>query len=148
MFPSGVVIHVNEKGWMDTKAMMVWLQKVWAHRTGASSQSRSLLVWDSFRGHLVDRVKERTQNGYNKDIAVIPGGLTSVLKPLDVSINRPFKCYVRDQWTMWMSSGQAETKKSGNFKRPDLQTVALWTKIAWEKIDAPLIVYSFKKMWD
>ena len=44
-----------------------------------------------------------------------------------------------------MSSGQAETTKSGNFKRPDLQTVALWTKIAWEKIDAPLIVYSFKK---
>ena len=100
MFPSGVVIHVNEKGWMDTEAMMVWLQKVWAHRPGASSQSRSLLAWDSFRGHLVDRVKERTQNGYNTDINVIPGGLTSVLQPLDVSINRPFKCHVRDQWTM------------------------------------------------
>ena len=93
MFPSGVVIHVNEKGWMDTEAMMVWLQKVWAHRPGASSQSRSLLVWDSFRGHLVDRVKERTQNGYNTDIAVIPGGLTSVLQPLDVSINRSFKSH-------------------------------------------------------
>ena len=43
---------------------------------------RALLVWDSFRGHLTDGVKELLARR-NVDIAVIPGGLTPVLQPLD-----------------------------------------------------------------
>ena len=49
-----------------------------------------MLVWDSFRAHLADPVK-RALGQSNTNIAVIPGGLTSVLKPLDVCLNKPLK---------------------------------------------------------
>ena len=32
------------------------------------------------------------------ELAVIPGGLTSLLQPLDVSLNKPFEDEVRKQW--------------------------------------------------
>ena len=48
----GIVVHIHPKGWMDTEGMLIWLQKMWAHRPGGMSE-KSLLVWDSFRGHLV-----------------------------------------------------------------------------------------------
>ena len=51
----------------------------------------------------------------NTDIAVIPGGLTSVLQPLDVSLNKPFKDNVRTLWMEWMAGDHSENKytKSG-----------------------------------
>src|SRR5438128_8801238 len=53
----------------------------------------SFLVLDSFRGHLTDMVKETFRKS-EIDIAVIPGGLTSKLQPLDVMINHSFKAKV------------------------------------------------------
>jgi hypothetical protein len=53
-----------------------------------------LMYLDSFRGHLVDAVKHRFEEK-NTNLAIIPGGLTSKLQPLDVCINKPFKSKVR-----------------------------------------------------
>jgi hypothetical protein len=47
-------------------------------------------VWDCFHGHLGDDTK-RTPKDMKTDLAVIPGGLTSVLQMLDVSVNKPFR---------------------------------------------------------
>ena len=145
-FPAGVVVHVHPKGWMDEQGMHIWLDKCWARRPGGGlTNARSLLVWDQFRGHLVDSVKRRTKRTHNTDIAVIPGGLTSVLQPLDVSVNHPFKCKLRELWSAWMASGAPQLTAAGNFKRPPLATVTEWVKTAWDAIDTGIIVKSFKK---
>ena len=55
-----------------------------------TADQKALLVWDSFRGHLMEAVKDLLARR-NVDVAVIPGGLTPVLQPLDKCINKPFK---------------------------------------------------------
>lgn len=37
-FPSGVVVHMHEKGWMDDAGMHVWLDKCWARQPGGGPQ--------------------------------------------------------------------------------------------------------------
>ena len=64
-------------------------------------EHRGLLVWDSFRAHLTDGVKDLLDRR-NVDVAVIPGGLTPVLQPLDKCINKPFKAKVCAQYEAWM----------------------------------------------
>ena len=59
-------------------------------------EQRALLVWDSFRGHLTNAVKDLLARR-NVEVAVIPGGLTPVLQPLDKCINKPFKTKVQFQ---------------------------------------------------
>ena len=56
-------------------------------------QSKVPFGVDSFTAHKTEAVKQRF---YEKrtDLAVIPGGLTSRLQPLDVSLNKPFKAKV------------------------------------------------------
>ncbi|CAH1763281.1 6869_t:CDS:2, partial [Entrophospora sp. SA101] len=65
---------------------------------------KALFVMDSFEGHKTDSIKKIAQNE-NTDLAIIPGGLTSVVQPLDVCINKPFKDRLCEKWNTWMSSG-------------------------------------------
>lgn len=39
------------------------------------------------------------------ELTIIPSGMTSLLQPLDASINKPFKCKVCAQWNQWLSRG-------------------------------------------
>lgn len=54
------------------------------------------LVLENFHGHLVECVRDKLKE-LCMDIAVIPGGLTAVLQPFNVSLNRPFKDNVGDE---------------------------------------------------
>ena len=117
----------SEIGWMDEEGLKIWVQKVWKARPGGLLRKKSLLIWDSFRAHLVDSVK-RAVKETNTDIAVIPGGLTSVLQPLDVSLNKPFKDWLRDKWTTWMIEGQKEYTAGGNVKAASLSNMWEWVK--------------------
>ena len=68
--------------------------------SGSFSNPQSLLVLDSFSAHIVNTVKRRFCEK-NTDIAVIPGGLTSCLQPLDVSINKSFKAKVGNKFHLF-----------------------------------------------
>ena len=109
-FPSGVIVQAHPKGWMDEQGTKSWISNVWNKRPGSMLNKRSLLVWDMFRAHLTDGCK-KTAAGLKTDLAVIPGGLTSVLQPLDVCLNKPFKDRLRKKWTEWMSSGSATLQR-------------------------------------
>lgn len=47
----------------------------------------------------------------NTTFVVIPGGCTSVVQPLDVSLNKPFKGHVRSEWLAFMERWVLEMEK-------------------------------------
>ena len=57
-FPDGVLVRCHKKGWMDEALVKDWLKSVWA-KVGGLAKRKSLLVWDSFRGHISDAVKNK-----------------------------------------------------------------------------------------
>ena len=94
-FPKEVVVRCQAKG-MDEPLVQDWLQTVWS-KVGGLSRRKSMLVWDSFRAHLSKPVLS-TLRSINRECVVIPGDMTSMLQPLDVSINKPFKDHIRAKW--------------------------------------------------
>ena len=103
-----------------------------------------MMVYDSFRGHLVESVKKKfRENGF--DLAVIPGGLTSICQPLDVAINKPFKNNLHKEWHLWMANGGAGETAAGNLRRARLSEVCGWVKCSWNNISDEVIIKSFKK---
>ena len=104
-----------------------------------------LLLLDHCSAHLKDSVmKAVRENGH---IDFIPPGSTSLLQPLDLMINKPFKDYLRDIYGKWLeekgTKDNNKTKK-GYFKPPKYTEIIKWVHEAWGKISPELIKDSFK----
>ncbi|GFX42436.1 DDE-1 domain-containing protein [Trichonephila clavipes] len=78
-------------------------------------------------------------------MAVIPGGLTSLVQPLDVCINKPFKQNLKQQWNMWMIEGEKSFTKGGQMCHASLEILCEWIIKSWNEIKPHLIQKSFKK---
>lgn len=135
-------MRVQEKGWMTEELYLDWLKSVWFRRPGALLHQRSMLVVDSFRSHLTENVKVKMRQE-KSDMVVIPGGMTGMLQPLDVSINRPFKSHLRRFYRDWRC-GSMEMTPTGRLKKPSLSQMCEWIVAAWNTIPEEMVSKSFK----
>ncbi len=53
----------------------------------------------------------------------ILGECTGLLQPLDVGINKPFKCRMRSMWEEWMIRG---IKRTRTVELPSCEEVSAW----------------------
>ena len=63
--------------------------------------------------------------GRATSVAVIPGGCTSKIQPLDVCLNKPLKCYCLNQWMEYMQK-QVATPEPGERPKTAKQQVIDW----------------------
>ncbi|KAG7163055.1 Pogo transposable element-like 5, partial [Homarus americanus] len=134
-FLAGIFVHVNEKGWMANQRIKLWIDHVWCKLSGGFRKQRSLLVWDMFTSHLTKGTKTSMARNSN-DIVVIPGGLTSVVQPLDVC----------EQWNEWTIRGKKSCTKGGNMCAPELDVLCDFVVKAWNDIIVEAVIKSFKRM--
>ena len=106
-------------------------------------KKQSVLVWDLFQALLTDEVKADL-NRQKIDVAVIPGGLTPVLQPLDKCVNKPFKDNVRRKYLAWMISSPFDYTLAGKQKAPSRNLVLRWVHEAWREIPVEMVAKSFK----
>ena len=143
--PKGIVVRVNKKGWMDEKMMETWLTECYGKRPGGFfRRNKALLVMDSIRAHITQTIK-RAVTSTNAINAIIPGGTTKYLQPLDISVNRPFKLKMRNEWEKWMTEGEKSFTKTGRMRRATFAEVCQWILTAWGAIKKSTITNGFKK---
>jgi len=125
-FPKDVIVRAQEEGWMTEEVMLEWLKIVWGRRP---RNQPSMLILDTFKGHLTNSVKNQLRKMKN-ELVVMPGGMTSVLQPMDVSIIKPFKDRSRQQYLTWIADPAPELTETGKIKRTAPSEVARWVSAA------------------
>jgi len=86
-----VVVKFNPKAYANSSNMVEWLDE---QLIPIREVQPTLLVLDLVRAHKTEEVLD-TFSANDIDVSMIPGGCTSLVQPLDVSINRPFKDILR-----------------------------------------------------
>ena len=133
------IICMTENGWMNEGTTKEWIKKVW----GALSFGRRLLSWDSFNAHRTKSVKQYLEK-LRTDIAMIPGGCTSLPQAPDVCWIKNFKAAYCELYEDWLrTDGIHDKTAAGNPRPPSKLQLCKWVVTAWDSIERSLIVNSF-----
>ena len=130
---SEIIVTTQDNGWMDHSLMMKWIQKVlWKYTKGR----HALLVLDAFKGHTKEDVLAKLSEK-NITYMVIPGGCTSKLQPLDVSLNIPFKSYIRGAWEEFIVKAVEQgTRMDASIPTASKTEIVQWIQAANDCLNA------------
>ena len=73
----GFIVRTHLNGWMDENLVENWLRHVWS-RVRTLRNQPSLIVWDSFGGHLNSGARHKMK-ALKTIPRVIPDGMTLIL---------------------------------------------------------------------
>ena len=79
----------------------------------------SLTIMDTFKGQDNDEVA--------KICRIVPHNLTNKFQPLDITVNKPAKSFIKDKYNMWYTEQVAKQLNEG--KTP--ADVEVWIMKAW-----------------
>ena len=129
------VVATQTKGWMDDALMLRYNDEIWMpyiKKTGLES----ILRFDTFKAHI--SASSEAKLGTKKvHASVNPGGCTSIVQPLDVCLNKPFKSLLRHSWQNYMLSETEKLDKEnpkGKIPPPSRQLIVDWVEDAWANI--------------
>ena len=129
----GLLLMNSNNGWLDEDIAIEWLTKVLLPYV---KKEHCLLLWDSFEGHISEKVL-KFLNGYkNIHVSIIVGGTTPIHLPLDISINKRFKSICRQysvqhsNYTLRVlnqsnATGHTKSSMSQNIKKSELFKIYL-----------------------
>ena len=89
-----------ESGWVDENIFIYWLEHI---VIPYAKKKRTLLVFDSYTAHVFKSFQAKVRKHDNLDIALISGGMTYLLQPLDVSFNHSFKTIIHNEWKLYLN---------------------------------------------
>ncbi len=78
-----------------------------------------ILLVPTSKCHMTDPARKHAERRTKSVLCIIPGGLSSLLQPADVSWNKPSKTAYRELYSERMATGQKSFTAAGNTKAPD-----------------------------
>lgn len=140
--PADCIYSIQPNAWIDVCEMEKYTDSVLGPYIRQFAGRRCLLILDRFSVHQCDRVQQKlTSLGF--DLLFIPSGMTGILQPLDIAVNKPFKDHLKSLYTQWLIS-QTDTENL-LLKRPKPTRihVANWIHESWDAIQHRTIVQAF-----
>ena len=100
----------------------------------------SLLIMDQASMHITEDIIKEIEK-YDTEIIFIPKGMTRILQPLDVSINKPFKTLIRKKYAEYCCNKNLSYIKISNNLIINWVSDIWWDEFA---INRNMIKYSFR----
>lgn len=120
-----IFIGMNKNSWTTIEIINDWIKSIIIpYARNKCNNKKILLIWDRAKTHLNEDTKKLLEE--NSIIQVfIPPGMTRILQPLDVSINKPFKDLLKDMYI------QACINAKKHIEKVKREIIINWIVDAW-----------------
>lgn len=124
--------------------IILWLTKCIIKRpNGFFRTCKALFVMDSTQAHITPQIKDHSKI-LNSIAAIIKGGLTKVLQPLDFSVQRSFKTVLHHLWEEWMMDEEHSFMATRRMCHATFLEVIAQMEKAWTTVTTKSISSGFK----
>ena len=121
-FPSAWQITYSENHWANEKTTVQHITKILLpyiketrQKLSLSPTHAALVIFDRFKGQCTPAILKLLADN-NIHFAIIPAHLTDRLQPLDISVNKALKDYLRRQFANWYSEKLCKQIQNGTNK--------------------------------
>ena len=118
---------------------MKWL----VQQLRARGVHKCVLVLDSFKAHFAEQSRKLARDN-DIMLMIIPGGLTSILQPLDVRVNAIFKQDLRKYYLLWLEQKGGPLDARNLVKLMDWQDLLTIIQYAWDEIEPRTVAAAFQ----
>ena len=126
-FPSDWHATYSANHWSNEETMTDYFNKIILpyitdkrNQLNLSSNHPALLIFDNFKGQCTQDILKLLDTN-NIDVVIIPPNCTDRLQPLDLSVNKPAKEYLRDKFQNWYASQIQRQLQAGKQEPVDLR---------------------------
>lgn len=124
-FPDGFHVTNNASHWSNESTMLLFIDKILgpylaAQRIVHGADKPCLLLYDAFRAHCTDPVQQALE-ALNAKLVMVPRNMTDHLQPLDLSVNKPAKQYLSNQYSKWYSSQVLSLEEADQLNNDNLK---------------------------
>ena len=125
-FPQTFDVIYNEKHWANETTAITFLEKIIVPFVtdekvllGLPETQKILLIFDVFKGHLTSKVNEvMLRNNIVHEL--VPPNMTSLFQPLDITVNRYAKRYIRNLYSAYYT-GEVRKQLDGGVAPCDVK---------------------------
>ena len=111
-FPSDWDITHSPKHWSNEETMFQYIKPiiipyVEKQRDNLGEDKSALVIMDNFKGQITPCVNAILEENLIR-VCLLPANTTDLLQPMDLSVNKPVKDFLRQKFQDWYSSHIAE----------------------------------------
>ena len=135
-FPASFDATFSENHWSNTEKSLSFFNKiVFPHfknvrkAKGYPDEQMSLIIMDTFKGQDNDEVAKLCRKN-NCALIIVPHNLTNKFQPLNITVNKPAKSFIKNKYNMWYTEQVAKQLNKG--KAP--ADIEVWIMKAWTRV--------------
>ena len=131
-FPDSWDVTHSQNHWSNEKTMIQYVEKIllpYIKKTRSEMKLHedqpALLIFDQFKGQVTEKMFQLLEENH-VNIVLVPANCNDRLQPLDISVNKPVKSFLRKQFQEWYAQ-----KICDQLREPPTQVdpVDLWLSI-------------------
>ena len=123
-FPSNWHITFTPTHWANEAITLAYIDRIILpyikrkrRECGLPNEQRALCIFDNFKAQLTDDVLKMLEDN-NVDVVYVPANCTDCLQPVDLSVNKPVKNFLKGKFELWYSDQMSEQGDSTPIKFP------------------------------
>ena len=113
-FPSDWNITQNQKHWSNEETMLMYVEKIIVpfviaarNRLNYGEEQTALAIFDCFKGQLTDKIVVALEDN-NIHSVLVPANCTDYLPPLDLTVNKVAKSFLKQKFSEWYAKQVAD----------------------------------------